>query len=184
MQESSRGDSDDRWRGSNGRRNERKLLDPAQEALRASGLPDETATIYVCWMREFILFHDRRHSQELGLPEINAFLGAETFSGLGGPAMRVEAERTLEFLYQDVFHRRWPRREHSRRHRRRGTSKLKDRHYPICALRREHPDDQNFSALVPKRSGIEATSPLTRALPARGINGPCSPPTTSKPQPL
>ena len=43
-----------------GNRNGRKLLALVHEAPRAGGLDVETATKCVSWMREFILFHDKR----------------------------------------------------------------------------------------------------------------------------
>ncbi len=109
----------DATRKSNSGRNGPKLLDLAREALRTNGMDRETSSKYVSWMREFILFHDKRHPQEMGVPEIDALLGADRFRGPGGPARRGEAERALEFLYQDVLHRRWPRHKHVRSDRRR-----------------------------------------------------------------
>ena len=44
------------------------------------------------------------------MPEVDAFLASETFAGRAGPSNRAEARRALQFLYEEVLHRRWPRR--------------------------------------------------------------------------
>ena len=95
----------------------KKLLDLARETLQASGVDEDSAARYVSWMREFILFHGKRHPQEMGLPEVDAYLRRDAFNGPRGPERRIEAERALELLYQDVLHRRWPRRKNTRRNR-------------------------------------------------------------------
>ncbi len=50
-----------------------KLLDQIRIALRATtaGVRKQT---YVHWIRQFILFHGKRHPAEMAEPEINSFL--------------------------------------------------------------------------------------------------------------
>ena len=43
------------------------------------------------------------------MPEVDAFLASETFAAPVGASNRAEARRALQFLYEDVLHRRWPR---------------------------------------------------------------------------
>ena len=62
---------------------------------------------YVSWMREYILFHDKRHPQEMGVPEVRAFLEDARFSGQTGE--RVEAAAAIRFLYEVVLQQHWPR---------------------------------------------------------------------------
>jgi hypothetical protein len=88
----------------------KKLLDRALDALWNAGFDSDNAARYVSWMRQYILFHDKRHPQEMGMPEVDAFLASETFAGPDGASNRAEARRALQFLYEDVLHRRWPRR--------------------------------------------------------------------------
>jgi hypothetical protein len=45
-----------------------------RQALRRKHYAMRTEEAYVAWIRRFILFHGKRHPQELGLPEVNAFL--------------------------------------------------------------------------------------------------------------
>jgi len=85
-------------------------LDQALDALRNAGFDAANAGGYVSWMRQYILFHDKRHPQDMGMPEVDAFLASGTFAGPDGRFHRAEARRALQFLYEEVLHRRWPRR--------------------------------------------------------------------------
>lgn len=42
----------------------RKLLQHAWDALLAEGFVEPVAQRYVCWMRDYVLFHNKRHPQE------------------------------------------------------------------------------------------------------------------------
>ena len=87
--------------------NGKKLLERAWDALLAAGLAEAVARQYVSWMREYVLFHDKRHPQEMGVPEVRAFLADSRFSGQAGE--RVEAGAAIRFLYEVVLQRHWPR---------------------------------------------------------------------------
>ena len=76
--------------------NGKKLMERAWDALMAAGLADGTARRYVSWMRDYVLFHGTRHPQEMGVPEVQAFLASERF--LGQAAQRVEATAAIRFL--------------------------------------------------------------------------------------
>ena len=52
----------------------KKLLDQASEVLYTTGFEDAATRRYVAWMREFILFHGKRHPSEMGVPEIRHFV--------------------------------------------------------------------------------------------------------------
>ncbi len=52
-----------------------KLLDQLSGVLRLkSRYSLKTEKSYVHWVRRFIFFHNRRHTQEMGAPEIQSFL--------------------------------------------------------------------------------------------------------------
>lgn len=51
-----------------------RLLDRVRNAVRARHYSIRTEEAYVGWIRRFILFHGKRHPNEMGEPEINAFL--------------------------------------------------------------------------------------------------------------
>ena len=52
----------------------KKLLDQYREALRNRHYSHRTEETYVTWVRQFILFHNKRHPREMGVAEINAFI--------------------------------------------------------------------------------------------------------------
>jgi hypothetical protein len=87
----------------------KKLLDRALDGLLAAGFEDATARRFVGWMRQFILFHGKKHPLEMGYSEIDCFLKGEHFQGANGGPQRVEATRALEFLYVHVLDRLWPK---------------------------------------------------------------------------
>jgi hypothetical protein len=52
----------------------RRLLDRVRDALRVRHYAIRTERAYTDWVRRYILFHDKRHPQEMGAAEITAFL--------------------------------------------------------------------------------------------------------------
>ena len=51
-----------------------KLLDQLRNAIRLKHYPLSTETAYVSWARRYILFHNKRHPNEMGARHIQAFL--------------------------------------------------------------------------------------------------------------
>src|SRR5829696_3467814 len=51
-----------------------KLLDVFRDTLRVKHYSARTEDTYVAWVRNFILFHDKRHPREMGVEEIGQFL--------------------------------------------------------------------------------------------------------------
>lgn len=88
-------------------RNGRKLLERAWDALLAEGFAEPVGRRYVSWRRDYVLFHNQRPPQEMGVPEVRAFLADARFSGRTGE--RVEAAAAIRFLYEVVLQRHWPR---------------------------------------------------------------------------
>ena len=95
----------------NGGQKGKKLLERAWDALLDAGVDGENARRLVAWMKEYILFHDRRHPQEMGMAEIQQYLGGQPFQNDRGPEDKAEAERALKFLYERVLERLWPTRQ-------------------------------------------------------------------------
>ena len=52
----------------------KKLLDRVRETIRLKHYSRKTEKTYVSWIRRFILFHGKRHPEEIGEREIEAFL--------------------------------------------------------------------------------------------------------------
>jgi hypothetical protein len=51
-----------------------KLLDRVRQSIRLKGYSIRTEKTYVSWVKRFVLFHGKRHPQEMGKVEIEAFL--------------------------------------------------------------------------------------------------------------
>jgi len=51
-----------------------KLLDRVRQSIRLKGYSIRTEKTYESWIKRFILFDGKRHPNEMGKPEIEAFL--------------------------------------------------------------------------------------------------------------
>lgn len=86
----------------------KKLLDQVRDAIRLKHYSIRTETAYVNWIKRYILFHktDRgivRHPQEMGLPEIEAFLTYLAADQNVAASTQNQALSALLFLYRDVL---------------------------------------------------------------------------------
>jgi len=52
----------------------KKLLDLYKESLRVRHYSYRTEVTYIAWVRQYILFHQKRHPRDMGVDEINAFI--------------------------------------------------------------------------------------------------------------
>jgi hypothetical protein len=52
----------------------KKLLDQVRDLLRLKHYAYRTEETYVQWIRRYILFHNKRHPKDMGIPEIEEFL--------------------------------------------------------------------------------------------------------------
>lgn len=82
----------------------KKLLDQVRDAVRLKHHSCRTEQTYVQWIRRFILFHHRRyHPQEMGVPEIEAFLTNLAVQERVAASIQNQALSTLLFLYRHVL---------------------------------------------------------------------------------
>ena len=51
-----------------------KLLDQIRDRIRLKHYSRRTEDVYVDWAKRFILYHNKRHPQEMGKQEIEEFL--------------------------------------------------------------------------------------------------------------
>ena len=51
-----------------------KLLEQVRRALRVKHYALRTEETYINWIKRFILYHDKRHPQDMDTPEIEQFL--------------------------------------------------------------------------------------------------------------
>lgn len=80
-----------------------RLLDRARVILRANYYSRRTEEVYLGWMRRFILFHGKRHPQEMGGAEVAAFLTDLTVRGAVSASTQNQAFSALLFLYAKVL---------------------------------------------------------------------------------
>jgi integron integrase len=67
-----------------------------------------TEQAYVAWTRRFIVFHRKRHPEEMGEVEINAFLSSLAVAGKVSASTQNQALSALLFLYRDVLEKPFP----------------------------------------------------------------------------
>jgi hypothetical protein len=53
----------------------------------------------VDWVRRFILFHDKRHPQEMGVTEVEAFLTDLAVTGQVAASTQNQAKTAILYLY-------------------------------------------------------------------------------------
>jgi integron integrase len=80
-----------------------RLLERVRQALRRKHYSLRTEEAYVGWARRFILFHRKRHPQEMGAPEIEAFLTDLAVHQQVAASTQNQALSALLFLYNEVL---------------------------------------------------------------------------------
>jgi len=80
-----------------------RLLDRVRDAVQTRHYSIRTEEAYVGWIRRYILFHGKRHPQEMGESEINAFLTHLAVAQRVGPSTQTQALSALLFLYRHVL---------------------------------------------------------------------------------
>jgi len=82
-----------------------KLLDQLRDAIRLRHYSIRTEETYVQWVRRFILFHGRRHPEEMGRSEITAFLTHLAVKDKISASTQNQALNAIAFLYRQVLKR-------------------------------------------------------------------------------
>jgi hypothetical protein len=82
---------------------ERKLLDQVSDVARLRHLSLRTEQTYRTWIKRYILFHDKRHPRELGVPEVRSFLTHLAVKERVAAATQNQAFHALLFLYRQVL---------------------------------------------------------------------------------
>src|SRR5262249_31893301 len=80
-----------------------KLLDRVRIASRTRRFSRRTEDAYHDWCRRFILFHHKRHPQEMAEPEVNAFLNHLAVDRDVAASTQNQALAALLFLYDAVL---------------------------------------------------------------------------------
>jgi integron integrase len=82
-----------------------KLLDRLRHAIRLRHYSIRTEEAYVNWARRFIVFHNKRHPDDMGPAEVGAFLTHLAVDGKVAASTQNQALNAIVFLYRDVLRR-------------------------------------------------------------------------------
>ena len=80
-----------------------KLLDRLCDHLRTRHYSIRTEAAYVDWARRFILFHGKRHPQEMGAAEVEAFLTHLAVVRQVSASTQNQAKAAILYLYKQVL---------------------------------------------------------------------------------
>jgi integron integrase len=82
-----------------------RLLDQVRASLRARHYSRRTEKAYVGWIRRFILFHGKRHPEEMSGVEVGAYLSNLAIEAKVSASTQNQALAALLFLYRQVLGR-------------------------------------------------------------------------------
>jgi len=82
----------------------KKLLDQYRDTLRIKHYSPRTEDTYITWVRNYILFHNKRHPKEMGIPEIGQFLAHLAGEQQVSASTQNQAFSAILFLYRHVLH--------------------------------------------------------------------------------
>ncbi|MEN3332735.1 MAG: hypothetical protein V7641_2100 [Blastocatellia bacterium] len=80
-----------------------KLLEQVRNEIRMRHYSIRTEEAYVRWIKEFILFHGKRHPAEMGEREVNNFLSHLAVNRNVAASTQNQALSAILFLYKDVL---------------------------------------------------------------------------------
>ncbi len=81
----------------------RKLLDEVRAVLRIKNYSYRTEKPYIRWIRKFILFHNKRHPQDMAEPEIKQFLSYLADNQKVAASTQNQALSAVLFLFKEVL---------------------------------------------------------------------------------
>jgi integron integrase len=84
--------------------NEKKLLDQYHDAIQVKQYSARTGETYIQWVREYILYHNKRHPKEMGETEINQFITHLVTERKVSASTQNQAISAILFLYRHVLH--------------------------------------------------------------------------------
>ena len=80
-----------------------KLLEQVRDAVRTRHYSLRTEEAYIRWVRQYILFFDKRHPSELGAREVSAFISHLAVERKVAASTQTQALSALLFLYREVL---------------------------------------------------------------------------------
>lgn len=82
-----------------------RLLQRMKHALRSRHYSPKTERTYCLWVKQFVVFNEFRHPDEMGEREINAFLSHLAVNKRVSASTQNQALSALRFLYRHVLGR-------------------------------------------------------------------------------
>jgi len=83
---------------------EKKLLDQYRDTLRIKHYSPRTEDTYILWVKNYILYHNKRHPKEMGIPEIEQYLTHLATKMKVSASTQNQAFSAILFLYRHVLH--------------------------------------------------------------------------------
>ncbi len=80
-----------------------KLLDQVRERLRVKHYSLSTEKTYCHWIKAFILWHGKRHPNDMGAPEVEAYLSHLATARDVSASTQNQALHAILFLYREVL---------------------------------------------------------------------------------
>ncbi|MPZ45382.1 MAG: integron integrase [Betaproteobacteria bacterium] len=80
-----------------------RLLDQVRDRIRFKHYSIRTEQAYVHWIRRFVIFHARRHPNDMGAPEVIRFLTHLAVHENVAASTQNQAKSALLFLYREVL---------------------------------------------------------------------------------
>ena len=81
----------------------KKLLDQVKDKLRLKHYSIRTEHSYSSWIKRYILFHHKRHPNEMGVREIEEFLTHLAVNMKVASSTQNQAFNALLFLYREIL---------------------------------------------------------------------------------
>jgi len=84
----------------------KKLFDSVREEIRLRHYSIRTEKAYWYWIKNYILFHKKRHPKEMGIKEINQFLTHLAVNKKVSASTQNQALNAIMFLYKEVLNKK------------------------------------------------------------------------------
>lgn len=81
----------------------RRLLDQLRDQIRIKQYSPRTEKTYVHWVRDYILFHNKRHPKEMAIPEIKQYVTHLVVDRHASASTQNQAISALLFLYRNLL---------------------------------------------------------------------------------
>jgi len=80
----------------------KKLLEQVSDTIKVKHYSPRTEETYIYWIRQFILFHNKRHPKDMGAPEVQTFLTHLAVERKFSSSTQTQVLSAILFLYRHV----------------------------------------------------------------------------------